>query len=436
MVTRRTLLAATAGGVVGGAVVGSTVTSLLTDPPSTPAPVDDNPEVAVDFDPEDWDSVRAQFALAEGITNLSTFYFASHPASVRAAIERHRAGLDADPLSYILENQYDLENQVATAAASYMRTNRSQIAFTDSTTMGLGLLYSGLRLGPGDEVLTTEHEFYATHEALRLRNIRDGVQVRRTRLYDESAQANQAEMVDRLVAAIGPATRVVALTWVHSSTGVRLPVRQMTDAIAEINQNRSENEQILVCLDGVHGFAAEDATPNDLGVDFLVTGTHKWLFGPRGTGLIWGSTSAWSRFTPIIPSFTDISGVEPGPWATPGGYHSFEHRWALAEAFEFHQAIGARRVAERTRELATMLKDGLAEIRSVRLHTPRDPEVSAGLVCCEVDGYGPGDAVARLRRSNIIASATPYDPSYLRFGPTILNSEADVEAALAAVRAM
>ena len=82
------------------------------------------------------------------------------------------------------------------------------------------------------------------------------------------------------------------------------------------------------------------------------------------------------------------------------------------------------------------MKDGLAGISSVRLHTPRSPDASAGLVCCEVDGYGPDEAVARLRGMKIISSTTPYDPSYLRFGPTIINSESDVDAALAAVRAL
>lgn len=104
MVTRRTLLAATAGGVVGGAVAGSTVTSLLTDTPGFPA-VGDAPE----FDPDDWDNIRAQFPLADGVTNLSTFYFASHAAPVRAAIEHYRAAMDADPLGYVHDNQSRLD---------------------------------------------------------------------------------------------------------------------------------------------------------------------------------------------------------------------------------------------------------------------------------------------------------------------------------------
>ena len=172
------------------------------------------------------------------------------------------------------------------------------------------------------------------------------------------------------------ATRLVAITWVHSSTGVRLPVREITDAIAEVNAERPDPERILVCLDGVHGFAAEDATPDELGIDFLVTGTHKWLFGPRGTGLIWGREEAWSRFTPIVPSFIDSAGNEPGPWSTPGGYHSFEHRWALAEAFELHLAVGARRVAERTRVLAAALHPQRARIPRRPCARPRRSPVA------------------------------------------------------------
>lgn len=84
-----------------------------------------------------------------------------------------------------------------------------------------------------------------------------------------------------------------------------------------------------VCPDGVHGFGAEEATPDAPVVDFLVTGTRKWLFGPRGTGLVRGRPQAWSRYAHVIPRFVDTTGAVHGPWSTPGGFHSFEHRWAL-----------------------------------------------------------------------------------------------------------
>jgi selenocysteine lyase/cysteine desulfurase len=437
MVTRRGLLTGAAAAAAGGAVVAAVTGAVVGCEPDTPAPP---------LDPNNWASVRAQFALNPDVAHFAAFVFASHPASVRAAIEEHRAGLDADPYGYLGANEAALDAAVADAAAAYLHTTPDQIAFTDSTTMGLGLLYTGLRLRAGDEVLTTEHDFYATHEALRLRQLRDGVAVRRIRLYDEPESASADQIVQRLRSAIGPSTRVIAVTWVHSSTGVKLPIRAMADALMELNAGRVEADRVLLCVDGVHGFGVEDTTPDALGCDFLVSGCHKWLFGPRGTGLIWGRGEAWRRFTPVVPSFTGDSIVAwlegrpatgpPGPAGTPGGYHSFEHRWALAEAFALHRAVGPARVAERARALVLGLKDGLAGISTVRLRTPRAAELSAGIVCCEVEGYRSREAVARLRAAKVIASPTPYAMSYVRLGASVLNDESDVDTALRAVRAL
>jgi selenocysteine lyase/cysteine desulfurase len=433
MLTRRGLLGAATA--TGAATLAGTGAVLAACQPDRPAPG------ARRFDPADWRSVRDQFVLDDGVAQLSAFVFASHPAPVRAAIDRHRRGLDADPTGYLRAREAPAEEAVAVAAAAYLDARPDQLAFTDSTTMGLGLLYTGLRLAPGEEILTTEHDFYATHEALRLRSVRDGSAVRRVRLYDDPAAADADRIVDAVLAGLTPRTRVLALTWVHSSTGVRLPVRRIADAVRE-----RAGDRVLVCVDGVHGLGAVDDTPASLGADFLVAGAHKWLFGPRGTGVVWGSDAAWARYTPVIPTFdprafvgwfngTPAAGTG-GPFATPGGYHSFEHRWALAEAFAFQSAIGRGRVAARVTRLATALKEGLAGIPGVTVSTPAAAGLSAGIVCCEVDDLPAAEAVTRLRSAGVAASVTPYAIELVRFGTSIVNDEADVERAVTAVRAL
>src|SRR4051812_24333051 len=177
-------------------------------------------------------------ALDPTYRHFDAFLFAAHDEPVRAAIERHRRGLDAGAAAYLHEHQLGLEAAVAEAAASYLGVATGELAFTDSTTMGLGLVYSGL-IDPGDEVLTTTHDHYATYEALRLA----GATVRRVKLYDDPARATAGEMLSRLAAAITPRTRVVALTWVHSSTGVKVPVERL-------------DVEPVVVVDGVHALAA------------------------------------------------------------------------------------------------------------------------------------------------------------------------------------
>lgn len=393
---------------------------------------------------DEWQRVRAEFDLSPDWVHLGGFLLASHPRPVREAIERHRRALDADPV-HTVEDRTHMD-PVRAAAAAYMGAPPDDIAFTDSTTMGLGTLYAGLPLRAGDDVLTTAHDHYATHESLRLAAQRTGAVVRRIPLYDRPSAATVDGMARAIEAGIRPETRVVAVTWVHSCTGVKTPVRAIAEVVAKANAARPEAARILLCVDGVHGFGIEDVTMADLGCDFFVAGCHKWLFGPRGTGVMWGAPGRWSLLRPTIPHFGQAAyeawmrGVEPPPTTadmmTPGGFHSFEHRWALAEAFVFHGRIGKSKVAARIHELNRQCKEGLSGMKHVTLHTPLSDEVSAGIVTFEVAGMDPRRVVERLEEKRVIATVTPYAVSYARLAPGLLNSPADVDAALRAVRSL
>ena len=393
---------------------------------------------------DEWSKVRAEFDLASDWIHLGMFLLASHPRRVREAIEKYRKALDDNPALY-LEDHMD-PTPTLKPASEYMGVKPEEIALTDSTTMGLGLLYGGLPYRAGDEVLTSTHDHYSTHEALRLASLRHGVTVRKVPMYPTPAAATVKGMTDAIANAIQPATRFVAITWVHSGTGVKTPVRAIADAVAGANAKRAASDRILLCVDGVHGFGCEDQAVADLGCDFFSAGTHKWMFGPRGTGVLWGRAEHWPNMHHSIPDFGRagfeawLSGGAPPPMTaermSPGGFHSFEHRWALGEAFEFHKSIGRAKITARIHELNRTMKQGLAAMKHVHLHTPLADEVSAGMTCFEVAGVPPKEVVKRLHAKRIVATTTPYVTRYARFAPGVLNSPEDVEAALREVRAM
>jgi selenocysteine lyase/cysteine desulfurase len=397
--------------------------------------------------PPNWNRVRSQWALAWDEVDLSAMLIASNPKPVREAIERHRRQLDARPITYLEANNKRLQNAARAAAGAYFGVPYEQVALCESTTSGVGILYSGLRLGYGDEVLTTVHDYYVTHESLRLAAARSGATVRKITLHEGAPTASAPEMVRRITAAITPRTRVLALTWVHSSTGLKMPLSQIAEALKPINAARPPAERVLFCVDGVHGFGIEDVTFPELGCDFLVASCHKWLFGPRGTGVVFGAPDAWSRVSPNIPTFLAqgaysawIGGYDPGPTTaarmTPGGFKAFEHVWAMSEAFQFHQTLGKPHVAARTRELATRLKAGLAAMPHVTLATPMDPALSAGIVSFDVAGLSAHQAVSALRKWRVIGSAAPYATPHVRLTPSIRNTPDDIDFALKAVQAL
>lgn len=298
--------------------------------------------------------------------------------------------------------------------------------------MGLAMLYSGIQAKEGQEFITTRLDHDATRESLRLRARRSHAVYKEIDLPFDPGGQSPSEIVDKIAASLTEKSRVLALTWVHSSNGLKIPVQEISKKVAEHNAGRDPSDRVLLCIDGVHGLGVEDVSIPELGCDFFVAGCHKWLFGPRGTGLIWGDRKWWPLVTPVVPTFSGTA--THGSLMTPGGFHAFEHRWAVAEAFAFHQEIGKSRIAERTRSLNQDFKKELSNIKGVRVVTPRSPSLSSGIICFEIDGKTPREVVTELEAHKIIASTSPYSKSFARVSPGIINNEEDVETALAATR--
>ncbi len=394
---------------------------------------------------DDWAQIRSQFRLSSDFIHMSAMLLASHPEPVRRAIERHRNALDERTVAYIEENNDKLQERARAAAGDYLGIDGSHVALTDSTTGGVGLVYGGLALEPGDEILTTTEDYYVTYEATRLAALKTGASRREIPLYANLWSLTLDYLVDTIIAAVTPRTRVLALTWVHSSTGLKLPIAAVAARLAEINARRPAGREVLLCVDGVHAFGVENFSFPELGTDFLMAGCHKWLFGPRGTGIIAASRRGLDSISAVIPSFVSersfsawIQDREPigsidADTITPGGFKAFEHLWSLPEAFAFVNGIGKARIAERTHALVDQLKHGLAPLEGVILRTPLSPDLSAGIVAFDLPGWNPYRVVRELRARRIVASVAPYASQHVRLTPSILNTPEEVDAAIAAV---
>ncbi|HLM43762.1 MAG TPA: aminotransferase class V-fold PLP-dependent enzyme, partial [Myxococcaceae bacterium] len=186
-----------------------------------------------------------------------------------------------------------------------------------------------------------------------------------------------------------------------------------------------------------------------MGVDAFSAGTHKWMFGPRGTGFVWARPEVWSVMRPLMPStssaelFYAWAGGRPpqGParanWFSPGGFLAFEHHWAIPEAFEFHRDLGPKRITERIHALNTQVREGLASMSHVTLYTPRAAELASGMVCFDVRGMTQQQVVQRLfERHGILGTTTPYAMSFARVSFGIQNTPEEAEKTLAALRDM
>ncbi|QHC94971.1 class V aminotransferase [Pseudomonas sp. R84] len=380
-----------------------------------------------------WAQLQQLFDQDPDWLHFSNFLITSHPKPVREAIEQHRAALDKNPglaMDWDLGVIEQREENVRVWAARYLQANAKQIALTGSTTEGLATIYGGAHVRADQEILTTVHEHYATHTILALRTERDGTRVRKIPLFKDVYSASKAEILANIDNAIRPETRVLGMCWVHSGSGLKLPIGEIGAIVDKHNRGRSDADRIVYVVDGVHGFGVDNLNFAQMNCDFFIAGTHKWMFGPRGTGIICSRFEDVRYVTPVIPTFSEATAFSTT--MTPGGYHAFEHRWALDEAFKLHLQLGKADVEARIHALNSYLKQRLQQRPQIELVTPLSPALSAGFTFFRVKGRDSDKIAAHLMANRVVADAVHRDVGpVIRTAPGLLNDEAQIDRLLA-----
>ncbi|WP_338635722.1 aminotransferase class V-fold PLP-dependent enzyme [Spirobacillus cienkowskii] len=390
---------------------------------------------------DEWNFFRENFTLDKNYIHLSLAIHVPHSNTLNIEIDKFRKMIDCNP-DLMRRERHQYTNHTLDAAAKHLNTNKNLIALTDSSTMSLSLILNGLDFKNNDEILTTNSEHYSLEKLCEHNAERHNLKLTKINLKKCLEMNNKVEIAKYITSYINNNTSVVFISWVNSKYGIKMPLQEISKELQLINTTRAENKKILLCVDGVHGFGVENINSiHDLGVDFFAAGCHKWLFGPRGTGLLWGSERGWKRLKPTIPSFEKIAWDHYLEWnnqkaaeeelikaklCTPGGFKTFEYIWALRHAFEYQEKIGKQNIHERVHYLTKIAKKELEKSPNIIIHTPINDELSSGFVCFNINGINPTEIVNNLAKHNIIIGQTPYKESCARITPSIYNSEKEV----------
>ncbi|WP_040268018.1 aminotransferase class V-fold PLP-dependent enzyme [Pseudomonas rhodesiae] len=376
-----------------------------------------------------WTGFKQLFNQDPDYLHFSNFLVASHPRPVREAIERYRVQIDRNPglaMDWDLQETWKREGQVREWAGRYLKATPPQIALTGSTSEGLAMIYGGLHVRADQEILTTVHEHYATQNVLDFRARQQGTQVRRISLFESPSRVSVDEVLGNIQRAIRPNTRVLGMTWVQSGSGVKLPIGEIGTLVADHNRQRDERDRILYVVDGVHGLGVENLDFPDMHCDFFIAGTHKWMFGPRGTGLVCARDPENKYVTPMVPTFSEDKDF--ATIMTPGGFHAFEHRWAADEAFKLHLQLGKAPVQARIHALNREFKEQLQAHPRIELVTPQSSELSAGFTFFRVKGQDCEAVAAHMVRQRVVIDAVDRDVGpVIRTAPGLLNSSEEIQ---------
>ncbi|MFC1544486.1 aminotransferase class V-fold PLP-dependent enzyme [Gemmatimonadota bacterium] len=424
--SRRKFLGRFAGVAAGATALGPLSVEALATPTLRAPGVADLPEQGQATDESYWRAVRDLFPLRDGliVVNAANLCPSSYP--VMEAELTYVRDVNRDPSLQNRGKFSGLREEAREMLAAYVGADPEEIAIVHNTTAGNNQVVWGLDYQPGDEIVVWSQNHPTNNIAWDIVAQRYGLVVHKVDTPPDPADPR--DLIGPFLEAMGPRTRMLALTHVSNVSGVLLPAAELCALARE--------RGVITLVDGVQTFGALNLDLHAMGCDFYTASTHKWLTGPRQNGILYVRRE---RVRDLWPS---IVGVGYGPQVEESarkfetlGQRNDATLSAIAPALEMHQRIGPERVERRVRALASASRRALSErVPGVRFHTPADPRMAGGVLVFAVPGTDHGELYNRLYGEAGVACARmsgTFDG--VRFSPHIYNTLDQVERAAAAV---
>jgi L-cysteine/cystine lyase len=308
----------------------------------------------------------------------------------------------------LLEGRKELRKELA----RFLHTVPETVALVSSTTEGCNVVLTGLGIGPGDEVVTTDSEhpglfggLTASGAALRVVEVRDLPTV---------------EILDALDAAITDSTRLIALSHVSWLTGAVLPVAELAGRSAPL------------LLDGAQAAGAMPVDVEELGCDFYTVSAQKWLLGPDVTGALYVRPERVEELRMTFPSSSSWDWEAEVRYTPKAGAARFDPGWiplasvaGLLQSLAFAEEAGEERFTH-ARAQAARLRDLLTK----RYEVITEP-AQATIVTWKAEG-DPAEVVAQLCEAGVIVRDLP-GLGWLRASCGFWTNEEDLDRLFAAL---
>ena len=376
-VDRRTFLSSAGKGLGLMALSSATVASLFENINAAGRAIDHLSPVEAAADEDYWSTIQQAFSVTRGIINLNNGGVSPSPRIVTEAFVRYtwqQEDATAYTMWQILEPQSET---IRTGLAEVFGCDAEEIAITRNASESLETLLMGLDLKSGDEVLTTTQDYGRMLTTLRQRELREGLKLKLIKI--PIAPDNLNDIAVAFERAMTPKTKLILISHQINLTGQILPVKRVCET--------ARARGIDTIVDGAHSFAQFDFKRDDLGCDYFGTSLHKWIYAPKGTGMLYVKRDKIAKVWPLMASEdkqkNDIRKYEEI------GTHSAAMRLAIGEAILFHNAIGGKRKEERLRYLSRYWMNNLKSVPKVGFNTSFDPAQSCAIANFKIEGVDP-----------------------------------------------
>ncbi|MGE5071805.1 MAG: aminotransferase class V-fold PLP-dependent enzyme [Anaerolineae bacterium] len=237
--------------------------------------------------------LESEFLLDPTVCFLNHGSFGATPRAVFDVYQAWQRELERQPVEFLGRRHNDLMRASRQALAAYFGTRAENVVYTQNVTIAINIVARSLELGPGDEVLASDHEYGACDRTWRFLASQRGFEYVRQRI--ALPLASREQVIDELWGGVTPRTRVIFLSHITSPTAIRFPVEEVCQ--------RAKAAGIVTIIDGAHAPGQIPLDLEALDADFYGGNLHKWLCAPKGAGFLYARPEMQRLLKPLVVSW-------------------------------------------------------------------------------------------------------------------------------------
>jgi isopenicillin-N epimerase len=308
--------------------------------------------------------MRDLFLLDPDVIFLNHGSFGACPKPVFEEYQRWQRELEHQPVEFLGRRFNGLMQEARSALGGYLGADADDVVYVTNATVGLNIVARSLDLHPGDEVLSTDHEYGALDRTWRFLCARHDAKYIRQPVSVPIQSA--AEVIETIWSGVTDRTRVLFISHITSPTAIIFPIQPLIDRARECG--------IVTIVDGAHAPGQIDLNLRELGADFYSGNLHKWLMSPKGSAFLYARKEMQHLVEPLVVSW-GWEAESPGPskfideqeWTGTRDIAAF---LSVPAAIQFQRDHDWPRVRGECHELVRYARQQVSDLTGLPLLTP------------------------------------------------------------------